>query len=275
MTAAGGFDRYLAEIGRHPVLSREEEAELARRIRDGDEAALDRLVRSNLRFVVSVARRYARRGVPLDELVHEGNLGLVRAARRFDADRGVRFVSYAVWWIRQSILAALARDNHIVAVPATRASEGRRVASASRHLAQRLDRDPRPEEVAAETGLSEARVRSALELRRADLSLDGRGADEAPLSELLADEAAEDPSRRLDREALGNALRHGIRRLPEREAEIVRRYYGLDGSEPATLSEIGSGLGISRERAGVLRERALLRLRATARTGKLAGFGPA
>lgn len=263
MTYGDAFDRYLAEIRQHPLLDREEEAELARRVRDGDERALDRLVNANLRFVVSVARRYARHGVPLDELVNEGNVGLIHAARRFDESRGVRFVSYAVWWIRRAVLAALSRDARIVHVPSGRLDEARRVAAAGRRLSQRMGRGARPHEVAAELGVSAGAVREALALRSPDVSLDAppEATEGPPLLELIPDGSRADPSDRVDGEALLGALRHGLLRLPEREAEVVKRYYGLDGTEPETLAEIAATLGVSRERAGAIRDRALARLR--------------
>lgn len=263
MTHGDAFDRYLAEIRRHPLLDREEEAELARRARDGDERALEQLVNANLRFVVSVARRYARHGVPLDELVNEGNVGLIHAARRFDESRGVRFVSYAVWWIRRAVLAALSRDARIVHVPSGRLDEARRVAATGRRLSQRMGRGARPHEVAAELGVSAGAVREALALRSADVSLDAPAerTEGPPLLELIPDGAGADPSERVDGEALVGALRHGLLRLPEREAEVVRRYYGLDGAEPETLAEIAATLGVTRERAGAVRDRALARLR--------------
>lgn len=263
MTDPSAFDTYLAEIRKHPLLDRDEEAELARRAREGDAQALERLVNANLRFVVSVARRYARHGVPLDELVNEGNLGLIHAARRFDESRDVRFVSYAVWWIRRAILAALSRDARIVHVPSGRIDEARRVAAARRRLSQRMGRGARPHEVAAELGVSAGAVREALALRHSDVSLDAPVADAAnsPLLELIPDGSGEDPSERVDGDALTGALRHGLLRLPEREADVVRRYYGLDGGEPETLAEIAATLGISRERVGTIREKALARLR--------------
>lgn len=276
MTGRAAFDRYLAEIRRHPLLDREQEVELARRIAAGDEAALDRLVESNLRFVVSVARRYANRGVPLDVLVTEGNLGLVRAARRFDPSRGVRFVSYAVWWIRQAMLSALSRDGRIVRIPTGRLDEARRVAAARRRLSQERGRTVRPDELALELGIEESRVREALRLRSRDLSLDApvpaRSGD--PLLDRVADPQGEDPVRRMERDALAATLRDGLLRLPEREAEVLRRYYGLDGEEPATLTQIGAILGVSRERVAVLRERALRRLRAGQTGRNLGAFRP-
>ena len=276
MTGRAAFDRYLAEIRRHPLLDREQEVELARRIAAGDEAALDRLVESNLRFVVSVARRYANRGVPLDVLVTEGNLGLVRAARRFDPSRGVRFVSYAVWWIRQAMLSALSRDGRIVRIPTGRLDEARRVVAARRRLSQERGRTVRPDELALELGIEESRVREALRLRSRDLSLDAPPAARSgdPLLDRVADPQGEDPVRRMERDALAATLRDGLLRLPEREAEVLRRYYGLDGEEPATLTQIGAILGVSRERVAFLRERALRRLRAGQTGRNLGAFRP-
>ncbi|MGI9039283.1 MAG: sigma-70 family RNA polymerase sigma factor [Gemmatimonadota bacterium] len=274
MTDSGGaLDRYLGEIRQHPLLSRDEECELAARIREGDREALDRLVGANLRFVVTVARRYAHRGIPLDELINEGNLGLIEAARRFDETRGVRFVSYAVWWIRQSVLGALARETRIVRVPAGRIERARVVARTARVLRQRLGRSASPGDIAAELDLTEEQVREALDTRRSYVSLDAPlgGAGDASLLDLLPDEAS-DPQLRVDRGALETALRDGLGRLPEREAGVVRAYYGLEGCEPATLSEIGTRLGVSRERAGMIRERALKRLRLGAEGRELRAF---
>lgn len=272
MTAKAAFDRYLADIRQHPLLDRNEEAELARRIGRGDETALERLVGCNLRFVVSVARRYANRGVPLEELVTEGNLGLVRAARRFDPSREVRFVSYAVWWIRQAILSALSREGRIVTIPAGRLDEARRVAAARRRLSQERGRPVRAAEVAVELGMEESRVREALHLRARDVSLDAPALPSArsPLLERMADPQGENPERRMEKAALAATLRDGLLRLPEREAEVIRRYYGLDGREPETLTRIGAELGVSRERASALRDRALRRL-AAGPTGRSLG----
>lgn len=262
MSGGSAFDTYLAEIRKHPPLDREQEVELARRAREGDTRALEQLVNANLRFVVSVARRYVRHGVPLDELVNEGNLGLIHAARRFDESRGVRFVSYAVWWIRRAILAALTRDARIVHVPAGRLEEARRVAAAGRRLSQRMGRGARPHEVAVELGLSAGAVREALALRHTDVSLDAPVvAEDSSLLELIPDGSGDEPWDRVDGDALIDALRHGLLRLPEREAQIVRRYYGLEGQEPETLAEIAGTLGVSRERVGAIRDTALARLR--------------
>jgi len=260
---AGALDLYLGDIRRHPLVSREDEIELARQIRAGDDRALDRLVAANLRFVVAIARRYAHRGVPLEDLINEGNLGLMRAARRYDETKGVRFLSYAIWWIRQSILGVLARDSHIVRVPAGRIDLARRVSRASGRLSQSLQRAPAVREVALELGMAEQQVREAWETRKHDVSLDApvSGSDDVPLLELLPDAKQTDPSFRLEREQLGRRLAGGIQRLPEREAEVVSRYFGLDGRRPETLSEIGRSTGVSRERVRTIKDRALTRLR--------------
>jgi len=261
--AVGALDLYLDEIREHPLISREDEIELARQIRAGDERALDRLVGANLRFVVSVARRYAHRGVPLEDLVNEGNLGLIRAARRYDETKGVRFLSYAVWWIRQSILGVLARDGHIVKIPAGKMEQARRVSRASGRLSQSLHRIPGVRDVALDLGMAERQVREAWDARRHDVSLDApaSNSDDGSLLELLPDARESDPSFDLERRQLRNTLAGGIQRLPEREADVVGRYFGLNGVPPETLSEIGRSMGVSRERARAIKDSALTRLR--------------
>jgi len=219
-----GLSGYLGAIGRTPVLDRDEEAALARRYRRrGDPLDRERLVAANLRFVVSLARRYRHRGLPLEDLVAEGNIGLLRAAERFDADRGVRFVTYAAWWIRQSILEALARK---------RRAEGRGGGagrSARRRPHVSLDRGPRPGSRA--------------------------------LVEVLADERVERPDRPLHRAELRRAVGAGLAFLPEREARVLRLYFGLDGRSALGLAEVGRELGVSRERARQLKARGLELLR--------------
>lgn len=272
--SVGALDLYLDEIREHALLSREDEVGLARQIRAGDERALDRLIGANLRFVVSVARRYAHRGVPLEDLVNEGNLGLMRAARRYDETKGVRFLSYAVWWIRQSILGVLARDGHIVQIPAGRVEQARRVSRASGRLSQSLHRTPGVRDVALDLGMAERQVREVWDARRHDVSLDApaSSSDDGSLLELLPDVKESDPSYDLERRRLGNTLAGGIQRLPEREAEVVSRYFGLDGGPTETLSEIGRSMGVSRERVRAIKDRALARLRAGVAGQELRAF---
>lgn len=222
------FENYLREIGSQPLLSRKEEVDLARRIRAGDQAARARLVTSNLRFVVSVAKRYQNRGVALSDLVNEGNLGLIRAAERFDEQKGVRFISYAVWWIRQAILQAIDRariPGHVQGPPARW------------------------------------------------VSLDAPLGDDrsARLADVVADDG-EGPHDEVQRGALREAVDSSLTCLPEREARVLRRYFGLDDGVPATLDQIAREIGVSRERVRQLKDRALARLRSGARRRELEGF---
>lgn len=235
MSGGDGLSGYLGTIGRAPVLDRDEEAALARRYRERrDPLDRERLVAANLRFVVSVARRYRHRGLPFEDLVAEGNIGLLRAAERFDADRGVRFVTYAAWWIRQSILGALARKRRV---------DGR--------------------------GRGSGRTRR----RRPHVSLEtGARPGSRALTEVLADDRAERPDRPLQRAELRRAVGAGLAFLPEREARVLRLYYGLDGRPALGLAEVGRELGVSRERARQLKARGLELLRRCPRREELRLF---
>lgn len=272
--ATGALTQYLSDIRRHPLLDREQEIRLARAIRAGDRDALDRLVAANLRFVVAIARQHAHRGTSLEELVNEGNLGLIEAARRYDETRGVRFLSYAVWWIRQAVLATLTRDGHIVRIPAGRIARARRVARASGRLSQSLHRSPRAREVAAELGLAERQVLDVWDAQRCDLSLDAPVSDSEDMSMLDFLEVPDDsePTHDLEREQLTSILWDGIRRLPDREADVLGRYFGLGDRQPETLAEIAASHGVSRERIRALKERGLTRLRLGINGHELAAF---
>lgn len=261
---------YLDEIRDHPILEREEEVELAQRIRGGDEDALSQLVAANLRFVVSVARRYARHGVPLADLVTEGNIGLIRAARRFDETKGVRFISYAVWWVRQSILQALTAGSRIVRVPSGQLEESHRVIRAVRRLEQELGREATVAEVAAELGISPGEVTDALGLRPGWVSLDAPlpNDNESSMLDLIPDTELEDPNASAASAALRDVVEAGLTRLPEREAVVLTQYFGLDGEPARSLEEIARGLGLTRERARMIKDRALVRLR-LGETGKV------
>lgn len=261
---------YLDEIREHPLLEREEEIELARRIRDGDEEALNQLVAGNLRFVVSVARRYAGHGVPLADLVTEGNIGLIRAARRFDETKGVRFISYAVWWVRQSILQALTAGSRIVRVPTGQLEESHRVVRTVRRLEQSLAREPTIGEVAAELEISPGEVTDALGMRPGWVSLDAPlpNDDQSSMLDLIPDTDLEDPNAAAASAALHDVVEAGLTRLPEREAAVLMQYFGLDGEPARSLEEIARGLGLTRERARMIKDRALVRLR-LGETGKI------
>jgi RNA polymerase primary sigma factor len=259
----GSLDLYLKEIAQHPLLEREEEVTLARRIREGDEEALNRLVAANLRFVVTVAKRYRNHGVPFADLVNEGNLGLMRAARRFDETKGVRFISYAVWWIRQAMLQAIAEQSRIVRVPVGRMDQANRVTRVARALSQRLGRRATAEEIGIELDLSAEEVQSALEMKGGYVSLDAPvpEADETSMLELIPDREGEEPDQRAQRAALKGVLEASLTHLPDREALVLKLYFGLDGAEPHTLESIGREFGVSRERVRQIKDRALIRLR--------------
>jgi len=268
------LDQYLKEISAYPLLKREDEVELAQRIRKGDEEALDKLVRSNLRFVVSVAKKYQNQGVALSDLINEGNLGLIRAAHKFDETKGIKFISYAVWWIRQAILQALAEQSRIVRVPLNRAGALHRIGKRSAALLQELGREPTVEELADELDLSEDEVRRTLSLSQSHLSLDAplTPGEDNRLLDYLPDQFAAGPDDETYDQALMDTVEEALGTLKEREAKILRLYFGLDGQEPMTLEEIGSILGVTRERVRQIKEKALLRLRHQSRARFLETF---
>ena len=259
----GSLDVYLRDIARYPLISRAEEAVLAQRIRGGDQEALDTLIRSNLRFVVSVAKKYQHQGVSLADLINEGNLGLIRAAHKFDETREIKFISYAVWWIRQSILQALADQSRIVRVPLNRAGEMHRIGRRTSALQQELGRDPTAGEIAEGMDLDVVEVERTLAISRAHLSLDAPTStgDDARLLDHIADARG----RGADADAIDHARTECIEAvlgsLREREARIVRLYFGLDSAEAYTLEQIGEMMGITRERVRQIKDRALMRLR--------------
>lgn len=268
------LDRYLEEISRFPLIDRDQEAVLARRIRGGDGEALDQLVRANLRFVVSVAKKYRGMGVPLVDLINEGNLGLIRAAHKFDESRGIKFVSYAVWWIRQAILQALAEQSRVVRIPLNRAGALNRISRSSRDLFQKLGREPTPREIARDLDTSISEVLRGLRISQSQVSLDAptTSGDDGSLFDYLPDELAVDPEDETHQHALREVVEWALASLDEREAKVVRFYYGLDGQEPMTLEEIGEVLGVSRERVRQIKEKTLDRLRHASRSRFLEGF---
>ena len=268
------LDQYLKEISVYPLLKREDEVELAQGIRRGDAEALDKLVRSNLRFVVSVAKKYQNQGVALSDLINEGNLGLIRAAHKFDETKGIKFISYAVWWIRQAILQALAEQSRIVRVPLNRAGALHRIGKRSAALLQELGREPTVEELADEMDLSEDEVRRTLSLSQTHLSLDAplTPGEDNRLLDYLPDQFSPGPDDETFDRALLDTVEEALETLKEREAKILRLYFGLDGQDPMTLEEIGSLLGITRERVRQIKEKALVRLRHASRARFLETF---
>jgi RNA polymerase primary sigma factor len=259
----GSLDVYLREISRYPLITQADEVALAQRIRAGDQEALDTLVRSNLRFVVSVAKKYQNQGVSLSDLINEGNLGLIRAAHKFDETKGIKFISYAVWWIRQSILQALAEQSRIVRVPLNRAGELHRIGKRTSVLQQELGRAPTASEIAEGMDLAVEDIERTMAISQGHVSLDAPviAGEDARLSDYLADSGDRAPDADTIAHALTESIESCFKELREREAKILRLYFGLDSPEPMTLEEIGAMLGITRERVRQIKEKALQRLR--------------
>src|SRR4051794_13347837 len=257
------LDQYLYEVSTYPLLKGTEEIDVARKIRAGDADALQELVKRNLRFVISVAKKYQNRGLPLIDLIGEGNVGLLTAARKFDPDQGVKFISYAVWWIRQSILAALARQGRTVRVPLNRTADLSRITRLSEALRQELRREPTPEEIAEQTGLAVDVVRSLAALNTTEVRLDAPlepEGERSMIERFIADEQG-DPEEKAMERFLTEQIDTALSSLTPRDAKVLRLYFGLDGGREHTLEEIGGMLGVTRERVRQLRDRALKRLR--------------
>jgi RNA polymerase primary sigma factor len=270
----GSLDQYLRDISVYPLITREEEVTLAQRIRVNDQEALDKLVRSNLRFVVSVAKKYQNQGVSLSDLINEGNLGLIRAAHKFDETKGIKFISYAVWWIRQSILQALAEQSRIVRVPLNRAGALHRIGKRASTLLQELGRQPTHLEIAEGLDITEEEVAKTMLISQVHLSLDApmTPGEDNRLLDYLPDNTNRTPDEQTFEKALSEAIEESLSNLKERESKILRLYFGLDGEDPMTLEDIGTLLGITRERVRQIKEKALLKLRHNSRRRALESF---
>ena len=270
----GSLDQYLRDISIYPLITREEEAALARRIREDDQEALDTLVRSNLRFVVSVAKKYQNQGVSLSDLINEGNLGLIRAAHKFDETKGIKFISYAVWWIRQAILQALAEQSRIVRVPLNRAGALHRIGKRANALLQELGREATHAEIAEGMELTEEEVARTMAISQAHVSLDApmTPGEDNRLLDYLADTEHATPEEETIELALVESVHAALGGLKEREAKILRLYFGLDGAEPMTLEQIGAVLNITRERVRQIKEKALSRLRHVSKARSLESY---
>ena len=257
------LDQYLRDVSRHELITPDREKELGARALKGDEEAIQELARANLRFVISVAKKYQNRGVSLTDLIQEGNVGLVTAARKFDPDQGVKFISYAVWWIRQAILASLANQGRAVRVPLNRASDLARIFREKERLKQELRREPTAEELSKATDLTPELVESLQTLNAAEIRLDapiGDSEDSQLVERFITEEAAE-PEMEVEGRLLSAAISEALETLEARDAKVLRLYFGLEGEREHTLEEIGNMLGVTRERIRQLRDRALRRLR--------------
>ncbi len=261
------LDKYLNDISKIDMLTPDEEVKMAQRIREGDQEALEILTRSNLRFVVSVAKQYQNQGLSLADLINEGNVGLIKAARRFDETKGFKFISYAVWWIRQSILQAIVENSRIVRMPLNKASSYNKVNDAYLSFVQEFEREPSDEELAELLGINEREVQGLLRSRNQHVSLDAPipGSDEGDVTMLDLMMPDENDADRPDLEVMAQSLRdevaYGLSVLSPREVEVIASYYGLNGYTPLTLDEIGEQYGLTRERVRQIKERAIRRLR--------------
>ena len=257
------LDQYLYEVSTYPLLKGTQEFDLARLIRAGNQDALQELVKRNLRFVISVAKKYQNRGMPLIDLIGEGNVGLLTAARKFDPDQGVKFISYAVWWIRQAILSSLAKQGRTVRVPLNRTSDLSRIIKGAEILRQKLRREPMPEELAQLTGLTVDVVQALSALNSGDVRLDAAldpDSDRSMMERFISEEGTNPEDEYMNR-FVSEEIERALATLPARDAKVLRLYFGLDGGREHTLEEIGSMLGVTRERVRQLRDRALKRLR--------------
>jgi RNA polymerase primary sigma factor len=256
---------YFRDINRYPLLTREEEFALARRIKQGDEEALQQLALANLRFVVSVAKRYVNQGLSLADLVNEGNLGLLKAARRFDEARGFRFISYAVWWIRQAIMQALLDKARVVRLPQNQTALLIKIHKARAALQNAGVPNPSADQIAEQLAVGVGDVRHAVRADRVELGLDdcGSGGEDRPLAEILEDEEQDAPDVRVLQRGLHEDVRRSLAVLNEREARVIVLYYGLGYDEALTLQEIGEQMGLTRERIRQIKERALEKMRSS------------
>jgi RNA polymerase primary sigma factor len=271
---ADALATYLREIKSYPLLSRAEQAELGRRIRGGDAEALERLVCSNLRFVVSIAKRYQFHGVPLADLIDEGNLGLMRAASRYDETKGAKFISYAVWWVRQAIVQAIADHGNAVRVPLNRAGTIYRIGRHANALRQDLGREPRADELAEDLEMSEEEMSLTIPVSRRALSLDAPRGDgsEMTLLDYLPDDTAAATDDDATNGSLADSVIAALSALPPREAKVLQMYFGFDRGDPVTLERIGETLGVTRERVRQIKDRALWRIRNSSDAPALASF---
>ncbi len=265
------LDKYLQEIGKVDLLTPDEEVELAKRIKEGDQIALEKLTKANLRFVVSVAKQYQNQGLSLGDLINEGNLGLIKAAQRFDETRGFKFISYAVWWIRQSILQALAEQSRIVRLPLNRVGSLNKISKTFSELEQKYEREPSPEELAEVLDVTTAEVVDTMKISGRHVSVDAPfvQGEENRLLDVLENEDEESPDNGLMNDSLRKEVQRALSTLTKREADVITLYFGLNGEHSLTLEEIGEKFNLTRERVRQIKEKAIRRLRHTSRSKAL------
>jgi len=268
------LDKYLQEIGKVDLLTAEQEIELAIKIKKGDQAALELLTKANLRFVVSVAKQYQNQGLSLGDLINEGNLGLIKAAKRFDETRGFKFISYAVWWIRQSILQALAEQSRIVRLPLNRVGALNKIGKAYSNLEQEFEREPSASEIANELEMEVSEISDTLKISGRHISVDAPFAqgDNNSLLDVIENEHQPEPDDSLMSESLKSEIDRALSSLSEREAEVIKLYFGLKKEHSLTLEEIGERFNLTRERVRQIKEKAIRRLRHATRSKNLRAY---
>ncbi len=271
---SASLDRYLADIGKESMISAEEEVELARKIKAGDEEALNKLTTTNLRFVVSVAKQYQNQGISLQDLINEGNVGLIKAAKRFDETRGFKFISYAVWWIRQSILQAIADQSRIVRLPLNQVGVINKIKKETARLEQTLKRLPTTEEIAEAIDMPVYKVSEIMKMNNHPQSIDSPISpnEETRFVDIFVHDNDEDTDNILIKESLSSEIHDLLKTLPDKEQEVLKLFYGIDTSHEHTLDEIGDRMGLSRERVRQIKERALKRLRQNSKNKNLKSY---
>ncbi|MAN58726.1 MAG: RNA polymerase subunit sigma [Flavobacteriaceae bacterium] len=262
------LDKYLQEIGKVDLITAEQEVELAQRIKAGDQRALEKLTKANLRFVVSVAKQYQNQGLTLPDLINEGNLGLIKAAQRFDETRGFKFISYAVWWIRQSILQALAEQSRIVRLPLNKIGSINKINKMYAYLEQANERPPSAEEIAKELDMTISDVKQSMKNSGRHVSMDAPlvEGEDSNLYDVLRSGESPNPDRVLLHESLRTEIERALETLTPREADVIRLYFGLGDQHPMTLEEIGETFDLTRERVRQIKEKAIRRLKHTSRS---------
>jgi len=267
------LDRYLQEIGKVDLITADQEIELAIKIRNGDQVALETLTKANLRFVVSVAKQFQNKGLPLSDLINEGNIGLIKAAKKFDETRGFKFISYAVWWIKQSIMQAIADQSRMVRLPLNRVGALTKISKIASVLEQEFERTPSTEEIAKELEMDVNDVAYALKVSGRHVSVDAPFSqsdnDKSSLLDVISNNEQPDPDYDLMTNSLKNDIESSLGSLTEREAEVIRLYFGINSEYSATLEEIGEMLNLTRERVRQIKEKALGRLRHSSRSKNL------
>ncbi len=268
------LDKYLQEIGKVDLLTPDEEIDLAIKIKKGDQLALEKLVKANLRFVVSVAKQYQNQGLSLGDLINEGNLGLIKAAKRFDETRGFKFISYAVWWIRQSILQALAEQSRIVRLPLNRVGALNKIGKAYSNLEQEFEREPSANELAQELDMDINEVADTLKISGRHVSMDAPFAqgEDNRLLDVLSNDQQPQPDFTLMSDSLRNEIERALSTLTPREAEVIKLYFGLNKEHSLTLEEIGEKFNLTRERVRQIKEKAIRRLRHASRSKNLRSY---